>query len=293
MPETFSQPIFSNPGADGMEQMRARLAEHGYLFLRDIAPKEKVLELRAEILEQCRAGGWLDEQAPLMDAVWSGAGPYVEGEPEFMAVYAKVLALTSFERLPEDPVYVDLLTGLLEAPVYVHKNRKGRISFPQNIAETIPAHQDFHYIRGAAETYTVWTPLGDIPHSLGGLAVLSGSHRIGLLSHTRLVERRFEAAAITEDQWATQEGLEWVTADFQLGDCLIFHSHTVHKALPNRTNHLRLSTDTRYQREGDPIDPLAKKAHYEDFLKLGDRKEDAKDFQKRLKDQIRDEKHQP
>ena len=55
MPETFSQPIFSNPGVDGMEQMRARLAEHGYLFLRDIAPKDKILE--AALLKSCNNAG--------------------------------------------------------------------------------------------------------------------------------------------------------------------------------------------------------------------------------------------
>jgi ectoine hydroxylase-related dioxygenase (phytanoyl-CoA dioxygenase family) len=54
----------------------------------------------------------------------------------------------------------------------------------------------------------------------------------------------------------------WRAEDFVAGDVLLFHSLTMHKALPNRTRReLRLSIDNRYQREGDEIDPAALRPH--------------------------------
>jgi ectoine hydroxylase-related dioxygenase (phytanoyl-CoA dioxygenase family) len=56
---------------------------------------------------------------------------------------------------------------------------------------------------------------------------------------------------------------EWQTADFGIGDALFFHAYAIHKALPNLSgDRLRLSTDNRYQRKGDDIDPGALKPHY-------------------------------
>jgi ectoine hydroxylase-related dioxygenase (phytanoyl-CoA dioxygenase family) len=54
----------------------------------------------------------------------------------------------------------------------------------------------------------------------------------------------------------------WHTGDFGVGDALFFHSYTIHKAMPNLTsNQLRVSTDNRYQRPKDDIDPGALKPH--------------------------------
>ena len=56
------------------------------------------------------------------------------------------------------------------------------------------------------------------------------------------------------------------TAEFQMGDVLIFGMYTMHGSLSNTTNRFRLSTDTRYQRASDPVDERwigeNPKAHY-------------------------------
>jgi ectoine hydroxylase-related dioxygenase (phytanoyl-CoA dioxygenase family) len=58
--------------------------------------------------------------------------------------------------------------------------------------------------------------------------------------------------------------VEWQAGDFAAGDVMIFHSHTVHKALPNLTrDQLRLSTDNRYTRVGDEVAEVSRKSHYE------------------------------
>ena len=58
-------------------------------------------------------------------------------------------------------------------------------------------------------------------------------------------------------------GGAWLCDDFELGDFIVFHSHTIHKALPNVTkDRLRLSTDNRYQRKGEAISPTSQGTHY-------------------------------
>ena len=39
-----------------------------------------------------------------------------------------------------------------------------------------------------------------------------------------------------------------------MGDLLTFKMNTVHGSIDNQTQHIRLSTDTRYQRADEPID---------------------------------------
>jgi hypothetical protein len=129
--------------------------------------------------------------------------------------------------------------------------------FPNNNAFKTPPHQDYIHIQGAEATYTAWFPLGDCPADLGGLAVLAGSHRAGVLP----VSPAPGAGGVgveTEDL-----ALSWVTGDFLLGDVLLFHSHTVHRALDNRSpDRLRLSVDFRYQGMSAPVTEGSLKPHF-------------------------------
>ncbi len=40
------------------------------------------------------------------------------------------------------------------------------------------------------------------------------------------------------------------------GDVLLFHSMTVHKGIPNRSDKLRMSIDVRYQPVSEPFNPM-------------------------------------
>src|SRR5205823_13078506 len=97
-----------------------------------------------------------------------------------------------------------------------------------NAVQTTAAHQDHWYIRGTPATYTVWTPLGDCPIELGGLAILRGSHRGGFIEHRLNAEKKYAGHGLDDDQ--TPAG-EWLAGDFAVGDFLLFHSFTIHKAL--------------------------------------------------------------
>lgn len=45
----------------------------------------------------------------------------------------------------------------------------------------------------------------------------------------------------------------WTSGPFSVGDVLIFHSMTVHKGVPNRSDRLRMSIDVRFQLVSEPF----------------------------------------
>jgi ectoine hydroxylase-related dioxygenase (phytanoyl-CoA dioxygenase family) len=202
-----------------------------------------------------------------MEGKWSGAGPFTEGDKEYMAVYRKVIHMESFAAVPADEGLMKLMELVIGGPegggVLLHNRKIGRINFPKNIVQTTAAHQDFHYIRGTSATYTMWMPVGDCPVNLGGLVVLKGSHRQGYLEHGVFNVKKYAGHGLGEEKWPRGEGIEWQAGDFQLGDAIIFHSHTIHKAMPNLTDdRLRISIDNRYQKAGDAIEPGSMGTHY-------------------------------
>jgi len=250
--------IESDANADAAE-LRGRMEEKGYLFFRGLIPEEPILKLRREILELCREAGWLDEGHDLMEAVLAPhVKPLAEGMPEYTAVYRKVLQLPGFRDFPYQDAQMNIGRKLVGDDVLVHARRIGRLNFPSYAFDPTPPHQDYFYIRGTTQTYSCWVPLGECPMSLGSLAVLPGSHQEGFKAHTANNPKAVVAVGVPVDE----SKAEWHTSDFSLGDALFFHSYTIHKALPNQTrDRLRLSTDNRYQLNGDEIAPGSMEPH--------------------------------
>ena len=255
-------PFFESKTGDGAAALRVAMAERGYLFFRGLLPAQAVWDVRADVLALCEEAGWLaQDRAPLGGYVRPGMEPKMEGQPEYTSVYRRVLTeLPRFHDLPTHPRLVEIAAEVLETDaesVLVHPRRIGRLTFPNLISATTPPHQDHFYIRGSIETYSCWTPLGDCPVELGGLAVAAGSHRKGYQEHAA----KFPGAIGGRGVEVSEE-TKWHSADFRAGDALFFHAFTVHKALPNLTpDRLRLSADNRYQRAGDAIDPDALRPH--------------------------------
>jgi hypothetical protein len=228
--------------------LRARLEQDGYLFVRGLVPPAPLASLREAILGCCRAGGWLRPGIALADGVADPARATVEPEPAFLAVYREIQKLEPFHALAHHPALIDLVERVLDAPALPHPNKIARLSFPGNVAHTTPPHQDFPFIQGSARTYTTWIPLGDVPRALGGLAVNRDSHRAGVYAH------HISMGAGGMGIHAEDLPDAWHTADYRAGDVLLFHSHMVHRALPNRSpDRMRLSVDYRYQSRAEPI----------------------------------------
>lgn len=254
--------VESDPSADAATLL-GTLEEYGYLYFRGLIPADYVLNARREVLEHCQEAGWLDPSRDIMDGIAApGMEPTMEGRDNYMKVYRKVLRTPSFHDFPTHPALLQVMNKVLGIPVddvLVHPRRIGRITFPNLVSAATPPHQDHYYIRGAVDTFSCWTPLGDCPIELGGLAMAPGSHKAGYIEHTVHSPNTVGSCGVEIDDANT----DWHVSDYGVGDAVFFHSYTIHKATPNLTpDRLRISTDNRYQRPKEKIEDDALLPHY-------------------------------
>jgi hypothetical protein len=229
------------------ETLRARLAEDGYLFLRGLLPRETILAVRARLVEKASAGGWLDPDAPVADAIARQAAACKDPEPAYLSVFRGLWSDEALHRLRIDVGVLGLFERIFGERALAHPMFVQRNIFPATggFDFTTGAHQDRVHI-GGATSYAVWMPLGDCPREMGSLAVAAGSHLSGILP------TKVGSGAGGMDIAVPIPG-RWVTGDFSAGDALIFQDVTVHKALPNGSRSIRLSFDARYQELREPI----------------------------------------
>jgi ectoine hydroxylase-related dioxygenase (phytanoyl-CoA dioxygenase family) len=239
------------------EALRTRMEQDGYLFMRGLIDREAILATRRVILSLCAEAGWLAEGSAVEKGVAAPGVAWIEPQPEFMAVYNRIMKSETFHALALDPGLMALLETLFGETPLAHPRNIARIIFPQNTLHTTPSHQDYIHIQGTEETYTAWIPLGDCPIPMGSLAVLAGSHREGILP----VHQAYGAGGVGIDTGGLSNA--WVGGDFASGDVILFHSLTVHKALPNLSpDRIRLSVDFRYQPLSHPVDESSLLPHH-------------------------------
>lgn len=228
------------------EALRRRLARDSYILLRGILSRDDVLEVRSEILRRLAALGWLAPGTDPEDAV-VGDGAKDLVDPGYFDAHNAIQAIQPLHELAVDPALRAVTEAILGGPVLTHPRRIVRATLPERPTNVTPPHQDFRHIQGPADVLTTWIPFGEVPPELGGLKVLVGSARRGVAAPVRTDRPGGLTLDVPDGQWAT--------TTFEPGDVLLFHSFTIHAALPNRTDRLRLSMDVRHQLVSEPVAP--------------------------------------
>lgn len=247
--------VESNDIREDREALRRRADRDGYLFLKEVVDREAILAARRDIAATLQEVGWIDAGTDPFNAITSHPA-LVSGMEDFKPVYDAVQKLESFHALAHDPTLFHIVEALIGLDVLLQPSNIARFIFPTNLDETTPPHQDYVHIQGTPDVWTAWIPLGDCPQPLGGLSVLTGSHKSGIFPVSRS-----PGAGGLRSNTADFDG-EWVSSPFDLGDVVFFYSHTVHQGLPNLSgNRLRLSVDYRYQRASDPVMNLVLGVH--------------------------------
>ncbi len=247
--------VVSNDLLNDPAALRERMARDGYLFFRDLLDRQAVRQVRQDLLELCRQVGWLAEDAPLEEAKPNMENAYEDYmDPGFQAVRAKAVILESVHALMHRTELVGVIEKLAGEPAIPHLGKEVRIRFPRQLGpggvlQRSAPHQDFVHNQGTVECYSGWAPIGDVPRQLGGLEVLTGSHKHGVYDVHASEGGAVSTVMVDESQVSGQ----WVTADYQIGDFMFFHSLTVHKAPPNLGDSLRFSLDCRYQGVSQPF----------------------------------------
>ena len=248
---TDSTPLLGNAKA-----LLDRGEKDGYLFFRRLIPRDVVLDLRAALLRVVDRHRW---RKPGQDA-WGGqidveAIHRVAAEDMRLdigvsrAAYHDVQRLEAVHTYPHHPRLIQLYRTLFAEEVLVHPRHIVRMITGHRDMTPTPPHQDFPLIQGTDRTWTCWMPVGDCPRTMGGLTVLTGSHKEGYLP-----VRHAKGAGGVGAQLCPNE-TAWATTDYEAGDVLTFPSFTVHRALPCQDrSQIRLSMDVRYQPASEPIE---------------------------------------
>lgn len=277
-PEAFGFLRSSATFAGDPDALSARLAEDGYLYLPGYLAREEVTEARQIVLERAQAEGILDTAHPLMDGVLKESR-----NPYFRPAYTENNA--ALMRVLYDGPMIALFETLFGGGAVRHFDYTWLRAVGPG-AGTAP-HCDVVYMgRGTHELLTAWTPLGDIPLTVGGLIILENSHRRSAEALGDYLQQDVDTycangpnaekvlsgqlnwehwngsgepwdGSISHDPVSLREQLggRWLTApEYRMGDVLLFTMRTVHASIDNQTRYLRLSTDTRYQPADAPID---------------------------------------
>lgn len=252
-----------------VEALRQRIQDDGYLYLPGYLDREEVLEARREITNRLAEQGCLHPDHDPMEAVWhpeyqnSFRGDLAKNNPALDRVLYAGRMMELYERFLGGPVrHFDYTWFRAVAPGPQH---------------TTPPHCDIVYMgRGTKELHTAWTPIGDTTWETGALMILEASNqKADKLRH--YLERDVDTYCLNGRHAADIEsgkkswewpgwlspnpaslreklGGRWLTMEFRAGDLVTFTMATVHAALDNQSNRIRLSSDSRYQLASEPAD---------------------------------------
>ncbi len=273
------QPLDSAPGSMGLlrdstdatadrDELWRRWRNDGYLFLPGLLDREQVRGAREVMLARL---------AEVASFEFVNLGYHVTGNNP------------ALERVLRQGPMVAFYELFLGGPVRCFDYTWFRHKKAQSAVSTQPHYDGVYMSRGTPHLFTSWTPFGDVPIEMGGLMLLESSHRnqeliagygqtdVDLYCETelagRLLERaRQEGRELTADEnsqilWNSSGaysksairaqadlGGRWLTADYRMGDLVVFGMHLMHASHDNRTDEMRISTDTRYQLASDPVD---------------------------------------
>lgn len=240
-------------------ELRARLKEDGYIFVRGLLPPEPVRAAKLSILEHLRDQGLLAEGAELEEGIIGAIHSSDQGRlrgAEQLSAATPVQALLTHEALRGFFCELFGRPALTYDYKWLRAVRRG---------ESSGFHMDTVYM-GSLETenlLTCWIPLMSVPLELGGLAVCRGSSSDPGFARVRETYGRLDldrddvggTGWFSEDpEEAGRFGGRWETSDFKPGDIVVFTMHTMHGSCVNRTDRWRLSFDVRWQPADEPVD---------------------------------------
>ncbi len=235
--------------------LRERMAEDGYLLLRGLIQRDKVLQARQRVMQHMAQQQALTPGTPPLEGVMPRGGRSVPmmGR-KGIAHHADVLNVLESEEL-----YAFFATFFGEDALTFNYKWLRAVGNEQYTG----AHYDYVYMgQGSPNLHTVWVPFGDVEVDQGTLAMCVGSHRLPAFDPLKQTYGRMDVDRDRTEGWFTKEPLEivekfggqWATTNYRAGDVILFGMHTMHASTTNLTNRFRLSCDVRFQPATEPAD---------------------------------------
>ena len=271
--------------------------DQGYLLVEDVLPVEDLRPLISELNEtvdrnsrKAKERGELSElfedepfERRLARIVESVADPSDTSFTDtlFDGLHGKLKTEGMF-AVQTHPAILDIVESLIGPEILAHPQFNIRPKLPNQDTSVVPWHQDLGYLQpDASETFMVnfWIPLVDATVENGCMEVIAGSHKAPLINHVLGLGPGRNFKGIVDG--ALPDG-EQVQCPVRLGSVLLIQHKTIHRSVPNHSDHIRWSMDIRYSdprmptgRDGVPGFIARSRAHpasvansLEDWLKL-------------------------
>ena len=240
--------------------------EDGFLIVRNLLPPDALAPLLSELEQKVEtaaqdavAQGLLAPDATFPAASFDTRLARISAacaQPDWpwANYFSSQKPLTSgIFHLRTAPTLLDAAESLIGPEILAHPQFAQRVHPPANAPTVIAWHQDLAYLipEEAGDTLVAnfWIPLVATTAENGCLQVLRGSHRQGLLAHNLHVPDSKGSRGIVESDLPAGD---IVTAEMDPGDVLLTMERLVHRSLPNRSDTVRWSVDTRYCQLGLP-----------------------------------------
>lgn len=212
--------------------LRQRYEDEGVLYLRGVNDPELMAWAENQYRGALAEEGMID---PSVDApVWTGKKTSAWRPCD-------ALGTTVWHRVVAQPLLNQVMRDIFSSdPVWIPiaAHRSALPTGPLTDGQDIFAgrHQDGFYNEGMLFTIC-WMPVRNISMNSGTFAVAPGTHKRGILHDVNRTGNAIPFDAIAAE--------EWRTAEFRVGDVLIFNYLTAHTALPNPSDEIRMSLDVR------------------------------------------------
>ena len=236
--------------------------DDGFLIARNLLPREAIQPLIDELEQklddltnEAVRQGLLDaantfEDAPFETRLALASGTCVNRNWLWNRIQGKQHKTAGMFTLRTYPSLLDVAESLIGPEILAHPQFALRPKLPDQEETVVPWHQDLAYLtpEEAGDTLVVnfWVPLVKATAVNGCMQVMRGSHRFGLLPHN------YRIAIYKGVADADLPPCEMVTCEVNAGDVLMTMERLLHRSIPNTSNTVRWSVDTRYSRIGLP-----------------------------------------
>lgn len=271
--------------------LRERFEEDGYLYMKNVLDRDRIMAARRSILDRLAGDGILDlRNHDVMEGVVDPdqlESVTLETSPEFAgARELKQIKNGAFRpdiavanREVEDVVFGETIQNFYDTlfgePAMHFDFIWLRVMGP---GKGTPTHCDWVFMsRGSENLRTCWVPYGTIPLEVGGLILLEGSHRHAdriadylnkdVDEYCENIPEDVQKVAV-DGGWSFKGWLSesphtlpdvfstrWLTSPlWEPGDFITFNMKMIHGSLDNHSDQVRISTDVRYQPGSEPAD---------------------------------------
>ncbi|KAL9604156.1 MAG: hypothetical protein Q9219_000744 [cf. Caloplaca sp. 3 TL-2023] len=267
-----------------IQEMRQRFQEDGYIWVKNVIPRQDVFDMREHYFSQFSHTGMLHPEASPREGIFNPSS-----DPNLHE---------GIGGLPEDATN-QLLNAAHADPIYrtflAHPSLRSFIrrfmEWKQEVivdramlrhncpgSKSTGIHYDQYFLRdGEDEFLTAWVPIGDCAPTGGGLMYLENSTSLGQELERDFLkkaehlpkEERVDAfnKFMAKDGFMSHDAVEfrdqhkgkagrWLVGNYEAGDVVFHNPWMIHAATKNEDDRgrIRLASDLRFYEEGAKLD---------------------------------------